>query len=240
MFDWFTAFKDTLPETLIIGDVTLPLIVRRYPQARRMTLRYDAQRRVVRLSLPPRAPSRLAAAFLREKQEWLARQMERHPARVLFENDCIIPVLGTTVTLRHTVSLRGRVERKNDALHISASAEHLAKRVETWLKAQLRAAILSEAAHMADRLGVKFRRVSVRDTSSRWGSCSREGNLSFCWRLVFAPRAVLSYLIAHEVAHLREMNHSEAFWREVEKIYPDYRDAREWLKNNASELRRYG
>lgn len=231
---------DTLPDVLTLAGEDVPLAWSRHHNARRMTLRYDAQRRQVKLTVPPRAPLGLAAAFLREKEAWLSAQLRRHPPTVPFADGTVLPILGRTVTLRHAEALRGRVELHGDILTVACPAASLPKRVEDWLKAHVREAILEEATRMAAQAGLKFRRVSVRDTASRWGSCSHEGNLSFCWRLVFAPRPILSYLIAHEVAHLREMNHSPAFWQEVAKLHPAYKQSRKWLTDNAGELHRYG
>lgn len=244
MLRWLATTRpkptDTLPDRLTLAGTEVPLVWSRHHNARRMTLRYDAQRRQVRLTLPTRAPLRLAHAFLHEKEHWLAMQLRSHPPATPFADGAALPVLGETLTLHHHEGLRGRVERRGDALHATCHADALPKRVEGWLKAQLREAIVEEASRMAAQAGVRFKRITVRDTSSRWGSCSSEGNLSFCWRLVFAPREILSYLIAHEVAHLREMNHSPAFWRIVAQLYPDYKRAKKWLKDNAAELHRYG
>lgn len=244
MLNWLksapAAANESLPDTLSLAGQEVPLAVSRHHNAKRMTLRYDAQRRQVKLTLPPRAPLRLAASFLREKETWLAAQVKRHPQAVPFAHGAVLPVLGNLLTLHHHEAMRGRAEQKTDGLHITCPSASLAKRTEDWLKAEMRVTVLAEATTMAETLGTKFRRVSLRDTASRWGSCSAEGNLSFCWRLVFAPREILSYLIAHEVAHLKEMNHSPAFWAEVAKLHPAYKKSRKWLADNASELHRYG
>lgn len=240
MLNWLKTAPDTLPDTLALAGQDVPLAVSRHHNAKRMTLRYDAQRRQVKLTLPPRAPLRLAAAFLQEKHAWLTAQVKRHPQAVGFADGTVIPVLGSNVTLHHSEALRGRAERVDDILHIRCPAASLPKRTEDWLRNTLREEILAEATAMAATLGVKFQRLSLRDTSSRWGSCSAEGNLSFCWKLVFAPRHIVSYLVAHEVAHLREMNHSPAFWAEVAKIHPEYKRSRKWLADHTSELHRYG
>lgn len=240
MLNWLKSAPEALPEHLTLAGQQVPLAVSRHHNARRMTLRYDAQRRQVKLTLPPRAPLRLAMGFLQEKEAWLAAQVKRHPQAVPFVAGAELPVLGQMLVLAHSEALRGRAEKRGNTLHIACPAQSLPKRTEDWLKDTMRAEVLREATAMAEKLGVKFRRVSLRDTSSRWGSCSAEGNLSFCWRLVFAPREVLSYLIAHEVAHLKEMNHSPAFWAEVAKLHPDYKRHRKWLTDHASELHRYG
>lgn len=234
------APRTTLPETLRLAGEDVPLVWSRHHNARRMTLRYDAQRRQVKLTIPPRAPLRIALSFLEEKHRWLEAQVHSHPAAVPFADGAVLPVLGEALTIRHIEAVRGRVERKGNVLEVTCPAASLPKRVEDWLRTQLREEILRQATDMAAQAELSFKRVSVRDTSSRWGSCSHEGNLSFCWRLVFAPPAILSYLIAHEVAHLREMNHSPAFWREVAKLHPTYKASRKWLTDNASELHRYG
>jgi predicted metal-dependent hydrolase len=240
MFNWLASTQETLPNALMLNGQSIPLAVSRHHNAKRLTLRYDAQRRQIRLTLPPRAPMRLAASFLREKEAWLSAQIIRHPKPVAFAHGAILPVLGNSIMLHHTESLRGHATLADGILTIPCPEEALPKRTEEWLKAQLRTEILREATGMAAALGLTFRRVSLRDTSSRWGSCSSAGNLSFCWRLVFAPRAVLSYLVAHEVAHLQEMNHSPAFWALVAQLQPDYQTRRNWLTQNASALHRYG
>ena len=244
MLSWLkqtdTVPAPALPDTLVLAGSEVPLVWSRHHNARRMTLRYDAQRRQVKLTIPPRAPLRLAAAFLREKEAWLAIQIRHHPPTVAFADGAVLPVLGRPITLRHVEAYRGRVELDGNILIVTCPAISLARRVEDWLKAHVREAILAEATQMAAQAELTFKRVSVRDTASRWGSCSHEGNLSFCWRLVFAPPPILSYLIAHEVAHLREMNHSPALWQQVAKLHPAYKQSRKWLTDNAGELHRYG
>lgn len=240
MLNWLKTSAETLPDQLHLAGQDVPLCVSRHPNAKRMTLRYDAQRRRIKLTLPPRAPLKLAASFLREKHHWLAAQVTRHPPVVAFTHGAVLPVLGHNLTIRHIEASRGRAERKGDELVVHCPAASLPKRVEQWLRAELRESLLVQTKAMAAALDVTYGRMSLRDTSSRWGSCSSSGNLSFCWRLVFAPPHILSYIIAHEVAHLREMNHSPAFWAEVAKLHPKYKVDRKWLTDNASALHRYG
>lgn len=230
----------TLPEKLRFDGVELPLVVTRHQTARRITLRYDPHRRSVNLTLPRYAPLRVAAGFLREKREWLAEQVVRHPEAKPYEHGMIIPVLGEKLHLRHHNELRGGIQRVGNTLHVHAPEEFMQKRLENWLKEEVREAILAEAYACARQIGVRFNRLSVRETHSRWGSCSADKNLSFCWRLVFAPFPVLHYVVAHEVAHLRHMHHGPTFWETVEAIHPDYEDARDWLVKNAALLHRFG
>jgi predicted metal-dependent hydrolase len=229
-----------LPDHVVLDNIRVPLKISRHHNARRMTLRYDLQRRQVKLTLPPRAPARLALAFLAEKQEWLVRQVQSAAACKPFSEGMELPVFGQNYILRHRPAIRGGVELQAPFLTVTCLPEHLPRRLTDWLKHSVRERLVAEAKPMAKALGVTFKQIRVREMSSRWGSCSATGNLSFNWRLVFAPASVLTYLVAHEVAHLKEMNHSPAFWTAVAKINPDYQKARGWLQRHGNELHRYG
>jgi predicted metal-dependent hydrolase len=117
---------------------------------------------------------------------------------------------------------------------------HLSRRVRYYLAGLARAELARRARPLADRLGRKIARISVRDTKSRWGSCSSSGNLSFSWRLIFAPEEVVVSVVAHEVAHLVEMNHGPRFWRLVDALAPDHDRQRRWLDRHRAELLAYG
>lgn len=123
---------------------------------------------------------------------------------------------------------------------VSGDERHAPRRLADWLHGEARADLAKRVEHHATSLGCAPKRLSVRDQSSRWGSCSSSGTLSFSWRLIFAPAFVLDYVAAHEVAHLREMNHSQRFWRLVRETMPDMQRARNWLKQNGAELHRFG
>lgn len=110
---------------------------------------------------------------------------------------------------------------------------------EKQLREQARKVINLRAEYYAQELNVKYNRIAIRDTSSRWGSCSSLGNLNFSWRLILAPDYVLDYVVIHELCHLLEMNHSKAFWDHVASIQPSYKISRNWLKNHGQELMNY-
>ena len=123
---------------------------------------------------------------------------------------------------------------------VPGGAEHLPRRLTDWLKQQAKAE-LSEATHRYARaMGVKCRRIAIRDQKSRWGSCSSSGEISYSWRLILAPPEVLDYVAAHETAHLKHMDHSPRFWRLVLSHCPDARSAKQWLKRHAADVHRYG
>ncbi|MEM9723898.1 MAG: M48 family metallopeptidase, partial [Pseudomonadota bacterium] len=124
-------------------------------------------------------------------------------------------------------------------LEVGGPVADAGRRALLWLKEQARATLTDRAAWYADQLGAPFSKVSIRDTRSRWGSCSSAGALSFSWRLVMAPPRVLDYVAAHEVAHLREMNHSARFWAVVDGLKPDWRKDRAWLRAHGAGLHCY-
>jgi predicted metal-dependent hydrolase len=123
---------------------------------------------------------------------------------------------------------------------VSGEERHGPRRLADWLRAEAKADLVKRVEHHGAALGCSPKRISVRDQSTRWGSCSTSGTLCFSWRLIFAPSFVLDYVAAHEVAHLREMNHSQRFWRLVRQTVPDMQRARAWLKQNGAELHRFG
>jgi len=145
----------------------------------------------------------------------------------------------------HRRGERGTVWTKTDRdgrrlLCVAGHTAHVARRITDYLKREAKRDLEAAVARYAERLGVKVRRISIRDQASRWGSCSTSGALSFSWRLVLAPRYVLDYLAAHEVAHLQEMNHSVRFWRLLGRICPDMERAKAWLDVHGTDLHRYG
>lgn len=148
-------------------------------------------------------------------------------------------MLGQDYVLKH-VGGRGTITREGNVIQVPGDEAFMARRVRDWLKAQARERIAQEARQKAQALGKTVRQVTVRDTVSRWGSCSHDGNLSFSWRLILAPAEVCDYVISHEVAHLQEFNHSAAFWALVEQLSPGYRQWRNWLSVHGHGLYAYG
>lgn len=125
-------------------------------------------------------------------------------------------------------------------LCVAGDPDHLPRRVKDWLKREARSDLDEAVSRYGKALRVRPRRISLRDQSSRWGSCSASGTLSFSWRLVLAPAFVLDYVAAHEVAHMREMNHGAKFWTHVDRVCPHMEEAREWLRIHGPDLHRYG
>jgi predicted metal-dependent hydrolase len=224
---------------------TYSVRVRRHPQARRYTLRIQAATREVVLTMPPRGSLREARDFAQRHGGWIAARLRRLPSVVAFAHGTVVPVRGIEHRIEHRRGARGTVwsELAPDGAHllcVAGEAPHVSRRVADHLKREARHDLEAASRRYAGQLGVRLRRVSIRDPSSRWGSCSTTGVLSYSWRLILAPPFVLDYLAAHEVAHLVEMNHSPRFWRTVLRVCADTRRAKAWLDAHGAELHRYG
>lgn len=215
------------------------VVVRRHPAARRLTLRVDPESAQAVVTIPHRLPARDGLALAQRKTGWILARLAALPGRIALTDGTILPVGGVPHAVRHRPDGRRGVWIDNGEISVSGSAEHLARRLIDWLRAEARRRLVARATEKAAELGRRCGRVTVRDTRSRWGSCSAKGDLSFCWRLVLAPDFVLDYVVAHEVAHLAEHNHGPRFWRAVEQLTPHRRAAEAWLKRHSGELRRY-
>lgn len=219
--------------------------VKRHPRARRYTLRVRERGREVVMTIPPRGSLKQAREFAEKNAGWIATRVKRIPLNVPFADGMEIPLRGELHRIFHKPRARGTVwtEAAGDEarmLCVAGGAQHVARRVRDFLKREAKRD-LAEATHRhAAALGVDIQKIGVRDTMSRWGSCSSDGALSYSWRLIFAPPFVLDYLAAHEVAHCREMNHSARFWKIVDQLTPERRRAEAWLKANGNSLHRYG
>jgi predicted metal-dependent hydrolase len=218
-----------------------PVSIRVNPRARRVLLRMDASARRFDLVLPRGAAPETALRFLEAQRGWIAARLDALPQPVRFAEGAIVPVLGVP----HRVCLESDpgappVAIIDGEIRVRGGPEHIARRVYDHL-ARLAGRELARRARLyAARIGKPVTRITVRDTKSRWGSCSASGSLSFSWRLILAPEPVLDYVVAHEVAHLVEMNHGPRFWKLVRTMTPDPAAPRAWLKRHRTELLSYG
>lgn len=230
----------------IIFDREVYLVrLRRHRQARRYTLRIHSATREVVLTMPPRGSLKEARAFAQKHGGWIATRLGRLPKPAPFRHGTMLPLRGVHHRIVHRPNKRGTVwiEIGDDgerSLCVAGEEPHIARRIHDFLKREAKSDLDAASRQAAARVGVRVRRVSIRDQSSRWGSCSSTGVLSYSWRLVLAPPFVLDYLAAHEVAHLVEMNHSRRFWRLVDRICPHVTRAKTWLEVHGTDLHRYG
>lgn len=229
--------------TLILEDDenAVEVNIRKSSRAKRIIIKVSLSKGV-ELIIPSRVSYKNAISFLDKKQDWIFAQYKTIQNRdiVQFIEGSKIPVLGKMYEIRHSGNLRGTVALSDDKfIMVSGPKEFISRKVTDFLKKQAKIKITEQAHLQAKRLGKKFSKITVRDTETRWGSCSHNKNLSFSWRLILAPSYVLEYVVAHELAHLVEMNHSDKFWSIVDKLYPEQKKARKWLNEHGKTLHSY-
>lgn len=226
--------------TLDLGGLAATLYVRRHPRARRTMLRIGADGESVVLVLPPRRSVQEGLAVVEAHKQWIRERLARMPARIAFVDGAALPVLGRPLTIRHRPADAPGVRKEGSDLLVGGATSEVGRRVLGWLRDEARRTIAALAGEKAIGLGRSITRITIRDTRSRWGSCSAAGALSFSWRLVLAPPDVLDYVVAHEVAHLRHRGHGPGFWNEVARLSAASATARAWLRHDGATLFRYG
>ncbi|HET9017972.1 MAG TPA: SprT family zinc-dependent metalloprotease [Acetobacteraceae bacterium] len=213
---------------------------RRSARARRVSLRIDPRGGAVVVTLPPRAGRTAGMALLMNHAEWVARRLAALPGPVPFADGALVPLHGIEHRIRHAPQLRAGVRLDGREILVSGEAGFLSRRVADFFRAEARRSFGDLVADKAAAAQVRAARITVKDTRSRWGSCASNHNLAFSWRLVMAPRHVQDYVTAHEVAHLRHMNHGPRFWTLVNDLTPHTDDAMEWLRMHGPRLLRIG
>jgi len=227
-------------QILNLDDRRIPLVYRQDARARTIILRFDRELGHLVVVLPRRATPEAGRRFAMKNQDWVLDNAMRLPRPVPFAAGRVIPFLGQPHRIRHWPNARGVVWLADSEIHVAGHGEHLSRRIQDWLKLEARREIGRRAHEKAEMIGKKIRRISLKDTKTRWGSCSPSGCLSFTWRLIFAPPHVIDYVVAHEVAHMKELNHSPRFWRIVSQLTRHEKSARHWLQNEGLHLHRYG
>jgi hypothetical protein len=231
--------------TVVLDDAIYQVRLQRHRHARRYTLRVHSAAREVVLTMPPRGSLKEAGAFAQKHGAWIAARISRLPEPAPFRDGTIVPLRGEPYRIEHRPNERGTVwvelgDDGHGVLCVAGTGPHVSRRVTDFLKREAKRELEAASRRVAQKLGVRIKRISIRDQSSRWGSCSTTGVLSYSWRLIMTPPYVLEYLAAHEVAHLVEMNHSRAFWRIVNRLYTNIPRAKNWLDNYGADLHRYG
>ncbi|MEL7049338.1 MAG: SprT family zinc-dependent metalloprotease [Pseudomonadota bacterium] len=222
--------------------------VRRHPKARRLTLRVSRTRRAVVVTLPNQCDLGEAGSFVHRHIDWVRERLGQIEAPVPFLDGEFMPLrdqahrivfLGKRSSCPVDIKLANS-SRKYPEIHVGGSVDFAPRRLRDWLFDQAKADLDERVMYHAKKLGLQPKKLTIRDQTSRWGSCSSNGSLSFSWRLVMAPPFVLDYVAAHEVAHLKEMNHGPQFWALVEKTMPRMEEAKSWLQVYGMNLHRYG
>ena len=237
------SLAEAFTTELAFDKGAVPIRLRVSARAQRVALRIDGRGQSVELVLPRRTPLVSGLKFLDANRDWVEARLKDLPVRVPFADGVQVPFLGVKHRIRHVkrrVPGNGPVWIEESEIRVTGEAAHLPRRVRDFLMERARQELTRRARALAERLERKVARVSVRDMTSRWGSCSSNGSLSFSWRLILAPEGVIDYLVAHEVAHLSIMNHGPRFWRLVESLAPDARVRQDWLRRHRTELMRFG
>ena len=229
-------------ELLKIDGRSIEIILRSNPRARRFIVKVDPSTGEVSVVSPTSRSFDRALDFARKEKDWIACRLADIPRPVHLEPGSMLMFRGVEYAIRS--SEEGSpvwIDREGmrPIIRVGGRPEHVSRRLLDWLKREARKKIEGRVAEYAAQLGVRPRRITIRDTSSRWGSCSSARSLSFSWRLILAPPPVLDYVVAHEVAHLRELNHKPRFWRLVELMVPDIERSQAWLSAHGATLHRY-
>lgn len=217
----------------------LHVTLRRTPHARRVQIRINPEPCSVTLVVPSHCASGLAWEFFSAHRNWIAGRLAKQAPLVPLRAGAEIPFAGEPHIIVHAPDMRRVIDRQDGRICVSGDAAHLGRRIEDWLKTEARKRLRAAATAHASAFGKRPGRITLRDPKTRWGSCTAAGNLSFSWRLILAPAAILDYVAAHEAAHLVEMNHSPAFWRLVRSRITDTDAADRWLREQGAGLHRY-
>lgn len=223
--------------TIEDGDRTAEVSVRKSIRARKISIKITPQKKV-ELVIPTRISIKKATIFLIDNKQWVLNKLAsmKNINNIPMKEGANVIIEGKKYIIEHSGKIRGAPLLNDSTLVVSGDKMLIAKKTEKFLKSLAKEKLTKHCDDYADKLGVSFNRISVKDTKTRWGSCSHSRNLSFSWRLIIAPAEVLQYVAAHEMAHILQMNHSPAFWQVVESIFPDYKNSRLWLKKNGHEL----
>ena len=228
------------PELLRLPGGIARVTWRRSRRARRVSLRIDPRQGSVIVTLPPRAARQAGMALLMDHAAWITTRLAALPGPVAFADSAVVRLHGEPRVIRHRPELRGVVRVDGGELLVSGGSEFLPRRVMDFFRAEARRSLSGLVAEKAALADLNPRRVTIKDTRSRWGSAAISGNLAFSWRLVMAPSFVQDYVAAHEVAHLRHMNHGAQFWALVDRLTPHRVAAVAWLTAEGSALLRVG
>ena len=192
------------------------------------------------MTLPTRASRKAGMALLMGHAEWVSDRLAALPEAVTFTDGAEVPICGVPHRIRHNAVARGGAFLLDQELHVTGGADFLSRRVRDFLRQEARRRLTGLALAKAALIGTAPKRVTMKDTTSRWGSCAPDKSLALSWRLVMAPAFVQDYVVAHEVAHLRHMNHGPKFWSLVDELTPHTKAAIPWLRAEGARLLRIG
>lgn len=231
---------EALPASITLPSGSFPVKWRRSARSRRLSVRIDPRERQILVTLPVSVSSESGRSFLQRQTGWLDRQLCRTAQGIRFSDGEKIPVGNRHYTIRHMPDRRGGAWTEGDILFISGQEDFLARRVRDFLIRLATKTLTARTLELAGTTNLHPTKLAIRDTSSRWGSCSTSGRIMLSWRLLMAPDFVRDYVILHELAHLRHMNHGPGFRGLLDALTPCRAEAEKWLKQHGSALMRAG
>lgn len=234
-----------LPDFITRPPPTFPSHVnpRTSTRARRLALRLNTQKRIFDLTIPQGLSLHKAYDFALKNEAWMQAELAKLPKNIPFTNGQTIPLFGrsTRITIEpHPTSSRTYITLKDDILHVQTKLEDPSQRITEFLKAHASAHLSTLTQEKAAQIGKTVKDVKLRDTKSRWGSCSEDGRIMYSWRLIFAPPSALDYVVAHETAHLQHLDHSKQFWALCRSLSSNFLEGSQWMQEHGNSLMRYG
>lgn len=226
-------------EEKIVSELGFPIKVIKSSRAKRLTLRIDSKNHIPVVSIPNRCSASRAIEFIESHRLWIEQSLKKLPISKNFEDGETISLFGEIVTIKHNPKLRRGVYLEDGFLYVSGELDFLHRRVKDFIKKEAQKIFYNKSKILADKLDCKLNDVTIKDTKSRWGSCSSMHNINYSWRIALAPQEVIDYLIAHEVAHLFHQDHSRNFWNCVKSLEPQSAKGKLWLKLHGKELYLY-
>lgn len=228
--------------TYPFANISPDLILRYNARAKRMALRVDMHKRCVYLTLPKRSSLRAAYLFTYEHRHWIREKIAEMPVTINYEHGAKLDILGQSRQIEidfDPTYRRTDIKLNADTLNVRTNKDDPSKRIRRFLIDHAKAELSALSHEKALKTGRKIQKIDVKDTTSRWGSCSHDAQLSYSWRLLFAPPEAFDYVVAHEVAHLKHLDHSPAFWHLCEELSKDYSAGKRWMKRNSQKLIQY-
>jgi predicted metal-dependent hydrolase len=234
--------KQAVSDVITVQKTAISLRYRYHRNARRLLMRLDYadSNPIIKVTIPPNCTVEEVNRFLSKAYEWLEDQIKQrdieHQSRLVFQKSAILPLLGKTVIVHiNKMGTCNHIHLCNDRLIIPEQLFQVSY-IKEFLKAELLRYLEQKTKHYVQTINEEIPKVSVKELKSRYGSCTSSRRISYAAKLVFAPQEVIDYVCVHEVAHLKEMNHSQRFWEIVEKMMPYYKDHEKWLRLNGYRL----
>jgi predicted metal-dependent hydrolase len=220
----------------IIQIADIPVLVKPNVRARGLTLRYNLKKACFVASVPKRISRKAIIEFLTLHADWMQQQLNKIPVTPSILEQGFVTIEGIDRTIIHQEAAGVKIILDDDSLIVMCRAERLPRAIQRFLIQHAEKVILELAYPKAQLIDKKITKVTLRDTTSRWGSCASDGSLSFSWRLIMAPMATIDYVVAHEVAHLKHFDHSQNFWAVCRELSASFTSGKHWLKLNGAQL----